>query len=612
MRDASAYEIRVRGEGKLFADVQAAGTALQISGVLRDEIGDLLPQRTILLEVRPRSGDESIAEEELITDMRGRFRWQRELDEGTYQVTLTFRPTQHLDGSRVRQAVELRAIPPDVSMHVPEVAIGTGQPITLRVRASAASIGVSTPVEVWVRDEFVASLELDEYGRGAMDIGEFLTPGENAIVARLPATSRRPGADDDDEVRFAESATLTAAASISHRRLERGLMVAGEVADPLGPLPSGGVRVTFSYLGPPPGRDAEDFAGEGSTPVQRKHRVEAQVGDNGTFEGFLPGVEAVDGRWRAEVVYRPDAGAALKTKTEVVVLDRSGSRWILNLLGALAVLLGLFVLAQRLSTVEFAEWLRAMRHRLRRDPYTVEEEPIDLQADEPITVEAMDALTQQDIPEGTHHISGVVWDGWRNTPVPHAVLSLSRGRADGEPEHCIHADGAGAFSSPELQEGAWHLRVTAPGYARGTLDFTIPHEGALRYFRLGMVAVPLKIRRFYRHWVRRIRGEDLWGRLSPRQIEGAIWEAFDETAPRLATEQRRAQLRAELRALLDAQHAPDEMDPERLLLTITEIVEESYFSARLYDEELWHLLVAVAEHLDHTLHDVTPPEEVRR
>ena len=61
----------------------------------------------------------------------------------------------------------------------------------------------------------------------------------------------------------------------------------------------------------------------------------------------------------------------------------------------------------------------------------------------------------------------------------------------------------------------------------GTMEIVIPHAGELGYFRLGLVATPLKMRRYYQAWVQRLQGKDLWGKLTPRQIEHALLAALD-------------------------------------------------------------------------------------
>ena len=42
----------------------------------------------------------------------------------------------------------------------------------------------------------------------------------------------------------------------------------------------------------------------------------------------------------------------------------------------------------------------------------------------------------------------------------------------------------------------------------------------------------------------------------------------------------------------------DAMGMDNLLFSVTEIVEESYFSSRVHDEQLWNLLVAITQRLD--------------
>ena len=230
----------------------------------------------------------------------------------------------------------------------------------------------------------------------------------------------------------------------------------------------------------------------------------------------MPGVHLRDGQWIARARYQPDAGEALEATTEPVVVDQTSSRWMLNLIGLLVILVGLVALAQRLSAQDLREWLR--RILARRGAEEPAREP-GVEDDEPIEVEALEVPEEARDDIGRERIAGVVWDGWRGQPIPFAVLELEPDRGQGDPRTCV-AMSDGRFSSPELEPGPWSLRVVAEGFAPGTLSLEIPHGGQYGYFRLGMVAVPLKIRRFYRHWVRRIRGEDLWGRLSPRQIEG--------------------------------------------------------------------------------------------
>ena len=585
---ASAFEVRVRGQGKLYADVKPAGVTLQLIGSLRDELGNVLPQRNIQVVVRSANSSRSVLEEVVSTDMQGRFQLQRALDEGDYLVTTRFEPTEHLDGASVEREVHLEVIPPRVDIHVPRLVVGQTHPANLRVRASAAGIGVSAPVEVWVNGSKQRVLELDLYGRGAMDVARLLTPGENVIEVRLPSEGRRPEASDASSLRFSQELELEATAAPSQQRLERGLMVSGTVSDADGPVDSGRVEIVFERVGNIPSAD-QDVAPPVSLVSPKDLHVVVALGESGSFQGFLPGQLIQDGQWRARVSFRPAAGDVLSMVTEVITFDRTGSRWMLNILGLIAILMGCAVLLFRLSTIDFRQlWAKL---RAKPSPKVV----LRFEEDEPLEVEAIEPEEGAQVAQSHAQIAGVVWDTWRKTHIPFARIELLR---DDTVEHTITCMSDGRFRSHELPHGSWQLRVIARGFARGVFELSIPHEGDYRFVRLGMVAIPVKIRRFYQNWVRRVHGEELWGKLSPRQIEAVIQRAFDALPPSPIAPTQRADLKQRLEALLLAQGSSTQLAPQDLLLAVTEIVEESYFSARIYDEELWNMLVSIIQRLD--------------
>lgn len=582
--EAHAVDIRVRGEGKIFADVQAAGTTLQVAGALRDEFGRSLPFRDLELSVmNVHSQRSALRSVKLTTDIQGRFQLQQDLDPGDYAVTMRFIGTEHLAGDDLVSQVSLNAQPPRVDIHIPRLVAGQSQPANLRVRASVAGIGVSGAALVAVNGKSVETIELDHYGRGALDVVKHLDPGENLVEVSLPATARRPEATDVARTRFSRSPILTATASASHRRLERGLAVRGEVKDELGPLTSGSVLITFERVGFAEGDDAPRL------PDAAKHRAEVELGEGGVFEGFISGQIVRDGQWRAHVVYQPDAGKSLETLTQVVTFDQSSSRFFLNLLGALAILLGVGVLVVRLSTIDFA----ALLARLGRKDDDGVIAP-DFAESEPIVIEALEDGSGVE-PVAHDRLAGLIWDTWRAAPVGSAQLEFSQG---GRVVYQTTSALDGTFRTDSLGAGAWHLDVIAPGFSRGTLDFELPHGGEYSRFRIGLTAVPLKIRRYYQSWVRRTHGDDLWGRLSPRQIEATIWSAFDVASVAVEDSRGREQLRQSIEALLADDGAGVGADPEELLLAMTEIVEEAYFSSRIYDEQLWQVLVQITTQLD--------------
>ncbi len=118
----------------------------------------------------------------------------------------------------------------------------------------------------------------------------------------------------------------------------------------------------------------------------------------------------------------------------------------------------------------------------------------------------------------------------------------------------------------------------------------MPHDGRLSNFRLDLVAVPLKIRRLYRSVVEGAAGEDYWGRITPREIEATLEEVLGGPGEDPGRERRDLH-----RAVIEALRSSEgDFRGDELLAVLTEIVEESYYSARLYDESAFRLARAIA------------------
>jgi hypothetical protein len=174
-------------------------------------------------------------------------------------------------------------------------------------------------------------------------------------------------------------------------------------------------------------------------------------------------------------------------------------------------------------------------------------------------------------------IGGVVWDDWAGGPVADAELSLA---LEGAVAKQAISTEAGRFAFVDVQPGNYVLTAVRHGYIRGILRFEVPHDGRLSNFRLDLIAVPVKIRRLYGSVMERTVGQDFWGRLSPREIE----ERLDEFIPGSA-----ADAEADRRAMRDAVLArldgAEAVTPIAAIAAFTEVVEESYFSGRVYGED---------------------------
>ena len=596
---ARAFEIRVRGTSKIDAAIQSAGTALQVVGVLRDELDQPLPQRTLELEVTQAGA--RVIQEQIVTTMQGRFLFQRELPPGRYDVTLEFRPTEHLEGVLITKEATVSRLDPQLDLHAPELAVGTGQAINLRIRASAGGVGLAASVHVGINDLPVQSLELDPYGRGVLDLRPFLVPGRNQLNVTLPPGTYRPEISKTlflDHITGVEFKEL--ALSVGYRNIERGLILTGKLRDVVTgePVRQGTVRANFKLVSPPEGSSAMTLESREALVAQRDlEGAEA-------FELFVPTAALPDGQWRAEVSYKAEAGQRIQAVSPPMHLDRETSFWWLNLLGVIALMLGVGALGQLLMTGRARAMLAKLFGR-RRGGEAAEALELNLEQEEAIKVEPMQA--PQDVSLGDHKgkkVSGVVWDPWRHRAIKGATLRFEAQGGGGEEPSLVTvlSDAQGRFSSPELSRGSWHLRAHATGFAPGVLTLKIPHDGSLNFFRLNLVAIPWKIRRFYQNWIHQVHGEDLWGRLSPREIEGAVWQAFEESSLAWSAPTQRQALRTKLEAWTDSLGDLEQLDSAHVLLSLTELVEEAYFSDRTYDERLWQLLVKLIGRMNDLQH----------
>ena len=583
---AHALDVVVGAEAKVQADIQAAGTTVQISGAVRDELGEPLRQHDLLLTISASHSRRTLHKGLLTTDMKGRFEFQQDFGEGDVMVSLSLKPTTYILGDNpVEKEIFLEVRPPDLQVQVPSLVVGRQEPVSLRVRGAVNGVGIKAPVQVFVNDVLVEdSLELSYYGRGALDIGRYLEEGTNEVSVRLPQAKNRPAAVESSTLMFTANAQVSARIEAAYNRLERGIRVHGQVVGLEGqPLGDGHVTVMFEH------RAEEQDQGAFNPATNGTVRVDVQP--TGSFEAFLSEQDLQEGLWRAQVTYQPDVGVKSAVFTEFMELDHGSSRWLLNTLGILGILFGMLVLAWRVSLIDFESIMRGLREMRFRKKYQHVFDPLDEQ--ESIIVEQLDRPSEV-APPSEFDIGGVVWDIWRHKPVRAGrVQLLTLGLEDVISQCEVNAQGT--FVLKELPPGKYALRVLSEGFAPGVMDVNLPHDGSLGYFRLGLVAIPLKMRRFYQNWVRQMKGRDLWGTLTPRQIEETLLSVFQSLPEQRHDERVRQDIVARV---VDYFDRPEQLDePADILLAVTQMVEDAYFSGQHVDERLWHDFVQVIQRL---------------
>lgn len=593
---ATSLDLRVQGRSRLDARAMAAGTHLLVRGELRDDLNKPLPQRNVGIAVYVAGNDRKIATRKVRTDDRGAFATRFDVAPGRYRVTIRFEATTHVTGTVFDETVEIRRQPVKLEVTGPSLVHGSGSPVHLSASATVGGIGVSLPLEIRNADGRSIERELDTSGRLRADIAELLSTGNNRIEVTIPGAEHRSETTQSIEIRKVERFDLEASVEPVFERLQRGAAVDGSVraqGDPVGDVR---VEATLRPVGGPAADETGDSDSDGDPGKggkrsdDRRFDESGKTDASGQFHLFFGRDRLSDGEWRASIRLVPEVGDAVERQVGTFEIDRSFSRMIINGAAGLAVLALLLVVGREAwdaiqAKLEAWEQQRAETERRRRafeEEETLEAIPV-----------APDEAGQAD-DSGRHGLRGQVWDDWSESPVEGATLRL---HPAGEPDQIREAttDGDGRFAFGELDRGSWELIMSSRYYVRGRFSFEIPHDGSLANCRFELVPVPLKIRRLYQSLIELARGEDLWGRLSPREIRSAVAGVLEEhpPPPEASSETSRAFVRR-IRDLLEPGGDETLEAPVEYLEALTDIVQETYFGPRRYDEATWELAREIA------------------
>jgi hypothetical protein len=148
------------------------------------------------------------------------------------------------------------------------------------------------------------------------------------------------------------------------------------------------------------------------------------------------------------------------------------------------------------------------------------------------------------------HIAGVVRDSIRKRSIASAHLSMSLQPAIGAADESkvFSANVDGVFHSEDLHHGRWRVTVSQPGYVAESFVAKIPHHGEYSSIKVDLVSIRERVFHVYRKVA------------EPLLPSGAIWGVW---SPRQIVDHVRSKR------------------PSPALATLTDLVEEVYFSPRI-------------------------------
>ncbi len=566
---APALELSVRGEARLAVGVQKAGTTVEIRGRLYDDLGEPVPQQTVNVEVQTEA--ETVVKESVTTDFFGFFSVVAEVPAGTQKLEVSYEGASHLEGVEQSREIEVESAPVQLELEAPRWVHGEATSAPVQIEASVDGVGLPGYATVEVGQTPVASADLDAEGRATVDIGPRLQPGDNEVVVRIEETDWRDEELAALAVRRVDQLEVDGQLERVFERRQRGQEVKLNVSDGDEPLADvdGLVRLV---------RQQEDEDDEELV-------EQVQTDDEGRAAVLFADEKLGDDPWEVFAKVEPPRGDPVVW--EGGRISREPSIWLrVGQLVALLVLVAGVGWFGRRPLVQLVERAASRFAAAPPEQAGAEEGRSGLER-----VEQVQLQVRQHTEDGesmpSQRMRLQLWDRWRDVPVRAAtVRRIDEGEAE---QDDLVSDATGMVDVP-LQDLKRKCRVEAraQGYVPATAKL-VPQGGG-QVMRLEMTPVPLKIREAFRTFARRLQGEDVWGRMTPRQIADAIAQEGPV---------RRGATAVEWRTLFERYDGVDDAEQrvELLVRALTEAVEETNFSGRDYDVEVWEQVREVMKQL---------------
>jgi len=477
---AAQPTVRVRAESRIELRVERRPAEVQVTGVLRDDRGEPLPDQPVEIRLEPDEGGSR--SERGRTDALGRLAATFPVETGRYDIRASYAGDARYQRIDVAQELDLERAHVQLGLSRADGErvdrLDLDRPVhRLQVRARSAEGGAG--LEVTLASELgdrLAGGTTGDDGTVVLEVesARLGPPAAGRLVVTSERDDRRSRAQTEVMVVRFRAASLTLDATPTHLELGAPLRIEGRLTDSGGALPRRAVGL---------------FAGD-------RHLDTVLTDAEGRFArelqlDGLSGTVAVRARFTSDAPWRPSAESPA---ISVTLAAPSSAPWPWLLLPMAICAAAIFWISRRSAP----EPTRASTRTVPPPP------PPGIRAG------------AGEVRGATHRaVGGRVLDADSGAAIPGARITIE---AAGE-AHEARADASGAFTFSDLADGEHRLQVSAPGYEERDAVIQVPHGGRWLDTRVRLRSLREVAVRHYREVAERLApGRRWWALWTPREL----------------------------------------------------------------------------------------------
>lgn len=541
----AAPRVSIRARTAITLDpVRRTEGGLLVSGHLIERgSGEPVPRATVEIDIDGRSWT-------VATGPEGTFVAELPSTSGQHDLRIEYPGGGSFDASSAElPRLDVAKRPVTLLLEAPDRHSRQHGALTLSLNAHDDSGPVAVPVEVRLGDSAADSLpvlaRVETLASGPVQVtlapAQLGPPGRKRIEVSFPGDAVFDPAQITDTLLLTSATTLSAALDDDRIGFEGHLVGHGRLTDDAGaPVAAQAVTLVVS------GRGGAD----------RRSLDEAVTGPDGGFTVEAPAGELGGGPHTVQVVFtstRPYLESSRSAPVRIEVAPRRPVP-VGYSLAAFAATFAAILAFVLLRTRPWTRWLG----RLRREapgPAAGSARSSEATPHTGLALARPSLVSTLRRPHD-HGFSGHVADAVTGRPVAGARVALrvaaQGGGAEAPAERAAVTDASGRFTFEDLPPGTHHAQVGGAGYVSERFSLSVPHRGELSGARIDLLPVRERIFSLYREVAGPLLPRrELWGVWTPRQIVDHVRGAR----------------------------------PAPVLASLTDYVEEKYFSGRTPDED---------------------------